>query len=84
VVYIIAGFDIIFIVNFLMAWVKLEIVKGSIELMNNLRNKSESTLTIDRAKHDKRSYLASTSPPQVARSGYQGIHASGDHKISSN
>jgi len=43
-----------------------------------------NVIIIDRAKHDNRSYLASTSPPQVARSGYQGIHASGDHKISSN
>ena len=35
--YLMAGFDVLFTVGFLMAWVRLEIVKGEIELMNNLQ-----------------------------------------------
>jgi hypothetical protein len=35
--YIMGGFDVLLIVNFIMAWSRLEIVKGNIELMNNLQ-----------------------------------------------
>jgi hypothetical protein len=35
--YIMTGFDVLLTVGFLMAWVRLEIVKGEIELMDNLQ-----------------------------------------------
>jgi len=37
-VYLTAGVDIVFGLSFLMAWVRLEIVRNSIELLNNLRS----------------------------------------------
>jgi hypothetical protein len=36
-VYLITGVDIVLGLSFLMAWVRLEIVRNSIELLNNLR-----------------------------------------------
>ena len=38
-IYLLAGFDVLFIVNFVMAWARLEIVKGNIELIDNLQNR---------------------------------------------
>lgn len=35
-VYLVAAMNVAFGIGFVMAWVKLEIVKGNIELMNNL------------------------------------------------
>ena len=35
--YIMGAFNVLFIVNFLMAWARLEIVKGNIELIKNLQ-----------------------------------------------
>lgn len=35
--YLMGGFNVLFIVNFLMAWARLEILKGNIELINNLQ-----------------------------------------------
>ena len=37
-VYLTVGVDIVFGLSFLMAWVRLEIVRNSIELLNNLRS----------------------------------------------
>jgi len=37
-VYLIAGANLVFGLSFLMAWVRLEIVRNSIELLNNLRS----------------------------------------------
>lgn len=36
-VYLITGIDIVFGLGFLMAWVRLEIVRNSIDLLNNLQ-----------------------------------------------
>jgi hypothetical protein len=35
-IYLIAGFNVAFLMSFLMAWVRLEIVKANIDLLNNL------------------------------------------------
>jgi hypothetical protein len=37
-VYLTVGVDIVFGLSFLMAWVRLEIVRNSIELLSNLRS----------------------------------------------
>ena len=36
-VYLIAGIDIVLGLSFLMAWVRLEIVRGTIDLLNNIQ-----------------------------------------------
>lgn len=36
--YLMGTFNVLLLVGFLMAWVKLEIVKGNTDLMNNLRD----------------------------------------------
>jgi len=36
-VYLVAGIDIVLGLSFLMAWVRLEIVRGTIDLLNNLQ-----------------------------------------------
>ena len=36
--YLMCTFNVLLLVGFLMAWVKLEIVKGNTDLMNNLRD----------------------------------------------
>ena len=38
-IYILGGFDVLFIVNFVMAWARLEIVKANLELMDNLQSR---------------------------------------------
>jgi len=35
-VYLLAGFNVAFLVSFITAWVRLEIVKSNIDLLNNL------------------------------------------------
>jgi hypothetical protein len=38
-VYLMAMFDILFAMSFLTSWARYEIVKGNIELMDNLQNR---------------------------------------------